>query len=109
MIKPVASRSRHNKPDNYLRKRQRCDEINDEVRLKIPPSNSLGIHHELASTEHSSARVGSDETCPELDENVEQVEKIRNGSEEGDEDSQVSVGLGAGVVFVSTDGWDEEV
>lgn len=40
---------------------------------------------------------------------MEQVEKIRNGSEEGDEDSQVSVGLGAGVVFVSTDGWDEEV
>lgn len=108
MIKPVASRSRHNKPDNYLRKRQRGNEVYDEVRLEIPPSNSLGIHHKLASTKHTSAGVGSDETSPELDENVEEVEEISDGSE-GDEDSEVGVGLGAGVVFVSTDGWDEEV
>lgn len=40
---------------------------------------------------------------------MEEVEEISDGSEEGDEDSEVGVGLGAGVVFVSTDGWDEEV
>lgn len=40
---------------------------------------------------------------------MEQVEEISNGSEEGDEESQVRVGSCAGVVFVSADGWDEEV
>lgn len=109
MIKPVDPRGRHNKPDNQLRKRQRRNEINDEVRLEIPPSDSFSIHHELASAEHSGARVGSDETRPELDENVEQVEEVGDGSEERDDDSEVGVGSCARVVSVSADGWDEEV
>lgn len=109
MIKPVTSCSRHSEPYNNLRKWQGRDEIDDEVRLKIPPSNGLGIHHKLASTKHSSARIRSDETGPELDENVEQVEKIRDCSEEGDEDSQARVGSCAGVSCVPSDGWHEEV
>ena len=77
--------------NDYLRERQCCNQINEEIRPNIPLGDFLGIHHKFTPPKHP--RAWGNISCPELYNHVQQIEKIRNSPKTCNHNSQIQVCL----------------